>query len=97
MIQKNERCSYASDLSGSQRAIFEPLFPRAGNRSKWEKRELVDAGLYFVEVRHIDYTSNAKRCADSCRIAIQMWNNHTLSELETDFSDYSQRKCGEFY
>ena len=29
--------------------MIEPLFPPAGNRSKWEKRELVDAVLYFVE------------------------------------------------
>ena len=36
-------------MSDSQRAIIEPLFPRAGNRSKWEKRELVDAVLYFVD------------------------------------------------
>ena len=49
MIQKNERRRYASDLSDSQWAIIEPLFPRAGNRSKWEKRELVDAVLYFVD------------------------------------------------
>lgn len=37
-----------SDWSDSQWAIIEPLFPPAGNRSKWEKRELVDAVLYFV-------------------------------------------------
>ena len=49
MIQKNERRRYASDLSDSQWAIIHPLFPRAGNRSKWEKRELVDAVLYFVD------------------------------------------------
>ena len=49
MIQKNERRRYASDLSDSQWAIIEPLFPRVGNRSKWEKRELVDAVLYFVD------------------------------------------------
>ena len=49
MIQKNERSRYASDLNDSQWAIIEPLFPRAGNRSKWEKRELVDAVLYFVD------------------------------------------------
>ena len=49
MKQENERRRYASDLSGSQWAIIEPLFPRAGNRSKWEKRELVDAVLYFVD------------------------------------------------
>ena len=49
MIQKNERCRYASDLSDSQWAIIQPLFPPAGNRSKWEKRELVDEVLYFVD------------------------------------------------
>ena len=49
MIQKNERRRYASDLSDSQWAVIEPLFPPAGNRSKWEKRELVDAVLYFVD------------------------------------------------
>ena len=49
MIQKNERRSYASDLSDSQWAVIAPLFPRAGNRSKWEKRELVNAVLYFVD------------------------------------------------
>ena len=40
MIQKNERRNYASDLSDSQWAIIDPLFPRAGNGNKWEKREL---------------------------------------------------------
>ena len=49
MIQKNERRSYASDLSDRQWAEIEPLFPQAGNRSKWEKRELVNAVLYFVD------------------------------------------------
>ena len=49
MIQKKERRRYASDLSDSQWAIIEPLVPPAGNRSKWEKRELVDAVLYFVD------------------------------------------------
>lgn len=49
MIQKNEQHRYASDQSDSQWAIIKPLFPRAGNRSKWEKRELVDAVLYVVD------------------------------------------------
>ena len=49
MIQKNERHGYVSDLSDSQQGIIEPLFSRAGNRSKWEKGELVDAVLYFVD------------------------------------------------
>jgi len=49
MIQKNERKHYASDLSDRQWAILAPLFPPAGNKSKWEKRELVDAVLYLVD------------------------------------------------
>ena len=49
MMQEKERRSYASDLSDSQWAVMAPLFPRAGNRSKWEKRELVNAVLYFVD------------------------------------------------
>jgi len=49
MIQKNERRKYASDLSDDQWALIEPLFPKAGSRSKWEKRELIDAVLYFVD------------------------------------------------
>jgi len=49
MIQKNERKRYASDLSDSQWVILAPLFPPAGNKSKWEKRELVDAVLYMVD------------------------------------------------
>lgn len=49
MIQKNERHKYASDLSDSQWAIIQPLLPPAGNRSEWEKRELIDAVLYFVD------------------------------------------------
>ncbi len=49
MIIKNERKHYASDLTDSQWAIIAPLFPPAGHKSKWEKRELVDAVLYLVE------------------------------------------------
>jgi len=49
MIQKNERKRYASDLSDKQWTIIAPLFPPAGNKSKWEKRELVDAVLYLVD------------------------------------------------
>ncbi len=49
MIQKNERKHYASDLSDSQWAMTAPLFPPAGNKSKWEKRDLVDAVLYLVD------------------------------------------------
>ena len=47
MIQKNERRRYASDLSDSQWAVIEPLFPR-GNSGKWEQRELVD-GVILCE------------------------------------------------
>jgi len=50
MIQKNERKPYVSDLSDSQWSIIAPLFPPAGNKSKWEKRELVDAVLYLVDI-----------------------------------------------
>ena len=46
MIQKNERRRYASDLSDNQWAIIQLLLPPAGNRSKWEKRELINAVLY---------------------------------------------------
>lgn len=49
MIIKNERKRYASDLTDSQWALIEPLFPPPGGKSKWEKRELVDAVLYLVE------------------------------------------------
>ena len=46
MIQKNERRSYASDLSDSQWAVIELLFSQKGNSSKWGKHELVNAALY---------------------------------------------------
>ena len=36
-------------MSDNQWAIIKPLLPAAGNRSKWEKRELIDAVLYFVD------------------------------------------------
>ena len=49
MIIKNERKHYASDLTDSQWAMIAPLFPPAGHKSKWDKRELVDAVLYLVE------------------------------------------------
>jgi len=49
MIEKNKRKHYASDLSDSQWAIIAPLFSPAGNKSKWEKRELVDAVWYLVD------------------------------------------------
>ncbi|MBR2895121.1 MAG: transposase [Oscillospiraceae bacterium] len=49
MIIKNERKKYASDLTDGQWEVISPLFPPAGNKSKWEKRELVDAVLYLVD------------------------------------------------
>jgi len=49
MIQEHERKPYANDLSSSQWAIIEPPFPLAGNKSKWEKRELADAVSYLAD------------------------------------------------
>ena len=49
MITKNERKEYASDLTDRQWSLIAALFPPAGNKSKWEKRELVNAVLYLVE------------------------------------------------
>ena len=49
MIQKNERRRFASNLSDSQWAIIKPLLPPPGHKGKWEKRELIDADLYFVD------------------------------------------------
>ena len=36
-------------MTNSQWEMIAPLFPPAGNKSKWEKRELVDAVLYLVD------------------------------------------------
>ena len=49
MIIKNERKRYASDLTDGQWKIIKPLLPKAGNKSKWEKRELINAVLYLLE------------------------------------------------
>ena len=49
MIIKNERKKYASDLTDSQGEMIKPLLPKAGNKSKWEKRELINAVLYLLE------------------------------------------------
>ena len=46
---KNKWKKYASDLTDSQWEVIAPLFPPAGNKSKWEKREWVDAVLYLVD------------------------------------------------
>ena len=49
MIMKNERKKYASDITDSQWEIIKPMLPKAGHKSKWEKRELINAALYFLE------------------------------------------------
>jgi len=48
MIIKNERKRYDTDLSDRQWELIEALFDKPGNKSKWEKRELVNATLYLV-------------------------------------------------
>ena len=45
MIIKNERPKYASDVTYSQCEIIKPMRPKAGNKSKWKKRELINAAL----------------------------------------------------
>ena len=37
---------YTSDLTDSQWAVVEPLLPKPGNKSKYAKRDLLDAVLY---------------------------------------------------
>lgn len=49
MIIKNNRKRYKSDLTDSQWKIIEPHLPKPGNKSKWEKRELINAVLYLVD------------------------------------------------
>jgi putative transposase len=49
MIQINDRKKYDTDLTNSQWEIIKPLFGNPGNKSKWEKRELVNAVLYLVD------------------------------------------------
>ena len=49
LYYKNERKKYASDITDSQLAIIKPMLPKAGNKSKWEKRELINAVLYLLE------------------------------------------------
>ena len=63
-MQKNERRSYASDLSERQRVVIEPLFPRAGNRSKNEQfaglRPIgVNCCVRCAVLAHIDMGLNA--------------------------------------
>lgn len=49
MIVENKRKAYESDLTDSQWEIIEPLMWKSGNKSKWEKRELINAVLYLVD------------------------------------------------
>jgi putative transposase len=49
MIKKNERKKYGTDLTDKQWEMIGSLFPKPGNKSKWEKRELVNAVLYLVD------------------------------------------------
>ncbi len=49
MIITNERKAYAIDLTDSQWEIIKPLMWKDGNKSKWEKRELINAVLYLVD------------------------------------------------
>ena len=49
MIVENERKKYATDLTDEQWAIIEPLMWKSGNKSKWTKRELINAVLYLVD------------------------------------------------
>jgi putative transposase len=49
MIQIKERKKYDTDLTNSQWKIIKPLFWNPGNKSKWEKRELIHAVLYLID------------------------------------------------
>ena len=49
MIVENKRKKYATDLTDEQWAIIEPLMWKSGNKSKWTKRELINAVLYLVD------------------------------------------------
>ncbi len=49
MIITKERKAYATDLTDSQWEIIKPLMLKDGNKSKWEKRELINAVIYLVD------------------------------------------------
>lgn len=49
MIVENKRKVYETDLTDNQLEIIEPLMWKSGNKSKWEKRELINAVLYIVD------------------------------------------------
>ena len=49
MIIENKRKVYDTDLTDKQWEMIEPLMWKSGNKSKWEKRELINAVLYLVD------------------------------------------------
>lgn len=49
MVIENKRKVYDTDLTDSQWEIIKPLMWKSGNKSKWEKRELINAVLYLVD------------------------------------------------
>ena len=49
MIIENKRKAYSTDLTDEQWKLIEPLIWKSGNKSKWEKRELINAVLYLVD------------------------------------------------
>lgn len=49
MIIENKRKVYDTDLTDEQWKLIEPLMWKSGNKSKWEKRELINAVLYLVD------------------------------------------------
>ena len=48
MKQEYSTTNYPSDLTDKEWEIIEPFIPQ-GNKSKWHKRSLVNAVLYFVK------------------------------------------------
>ena len=49
MIIENKRKAYDTDLTDKQWEMIEPLMWKSGNKSKWEKRALINAVLYHVD------------------------------------------------
>lgn len=49
MIIENKRKAYDTDLTDKQWEMIESLMWKSGNKSKWEKRELINAVLYLVD------------------------------------------------
>ena len=49
MIIENKRKAYDTDLTDEQWKLIESLMWKSGNKSKWEKRQLINAVLYLVD------------------------------------------------